>query len=258
VLSWDLHVHPGPSNAPRWGDGRRVWEAAREAGVAGFVWKSHERHTHELCAELPEGPPYAIGSASLNPWAGVGDVVEAVEAGARWVWGPTCTAAGENAFELPLPGWWEELWPELAGTGRRVVLATGHLDAAGRRRFAEACAGVPHVTCSVTHSHFLPAEEVRSLAATGCAFEFDCFTATREIPGLTAGSLPELAGIALDAGCNAYLTSDGGQASTGDPFRFAEAVVEGWRAEYGNELLERLGRTGPERLVEDAFPGEFR
>jgi hypothetical protein len=257
VLSWDLHVHPGPSNVPRWGDGRRVWSAAREAGVAGFVWKSHERHTHDLCAELPPGPPHAIGSASLNPWAGVEDVAAAVESGARWVWGPTCTPDGENAWELPLPAWWDELWAELADSDRRFVLATGHLDAEGRRRFAEACAAVPHVTCSVTHSHFLTGDELRSLATTRCAFEFDCFTLTRAIPGRSAGSLPELAGLVLEAGCTAYLTSDGGQASTGDPFRFAAATLEEWRTACGDDLLLTLGRTGPVRFVEEAFPGVF-
>ena len=96
-LSWDLHLHPGPSNVPRWGSGSQIWEAARDAGVAGFVWKSHEFHTADRAAALPAGPPHAFGSASLNPWAGVEDVMAAVEVGARWVWGPTQNEALENA-----------------------------------------------------------------------------------------------------------------------------------------------------------------
>ena len=253
TLSWDLHLHPGPSNVPRWGDGRRIWEAAREADVAGFVWKSHEYHTHDLCAQLPAGPPYAIGSASLNPWADEGGVVSAVESGARWVWGPTCHADGTNDWDLPLPAWWEDVWQALAGTGLRIVLATGHLDADGRRRVAEACAATSHISCSVTHTLFLREEEIVALSATGCAFEFDCFTYGRLIPGRSPGSLPRLAEAALARGCIAYLTSDGGQASTGNPFLFAAATLEELRRVCGDELTRTLSRSGPERFVHEAL-----
>ena len=53
ALSYDLHVHPAPSAAPRWGDGDRIWQAAAAAGVRGFVWKAHEEHTVARCLELP-------------------------------------------------------------------------------------------------------------------------------------------------------------------------------------------------------------
>lgn len=252
MLSWDLHLHPGPSNVPRWGDGRRVWDAAREANVAGFVWKSHESHTADLCAELPPGPPYAIGSASLNPWADPQSVVAAVESGARWVWGPTCRPDGTNDWELPLPHWWDEVWHALLATDIRFVLATGHLDSEGRRRFAEACARSSNVTCSITHTLFVAEDEVAALAATGCAFEFDCLTYGLDIPGRTRGSLPRLADAALSRGSIAYLTSDGGQSSTGNPFMFAAATLEALRPTCGDELLTTLSRSGPDRFVREA------
>lgn len=253
TLSWDLHLHPGPSNVPRWGDGRRVWSAAREADVAGFVWKSHEYHTADLAAELPEGPPHAIGSASLNPWAGVADIMGAVAAGARWIWGPTCREDGGNDWDRPLPPWWVELWPELCACDRRLVLATGHLDREGRRRVAEACSDVPHLACSVTHSLFLDEDELVFLTRSGCAFEFDCYTWTREIPGRTSGSISRLAELALRHDCIAYLTSDGGQESTGNPFLFGSATLEELRPILGDDLLRSLSRTGPERFVEEAL-----
>jgi hypothetical protein len=174
-------------------------------------------------------------------------VLTAVDAGALWVWGPTCDADGANAWELPLPAWWEELWPELAR--RRLVLATGHLDAAGRRRFAEACAGLPEVTCSLTHSLFLADGEVEALAATGCAFELDCYTRTVAIPGHTAAPVARRASRIRELGCLVHLTSDGGQASTSDPFRFAAAELEKLRPECGDELVYALAREGPERLA---------
>lgn len=33
-LSWDFHVHPGPSSVPRWGNGAEIQAAAARAGVA--------------------------------------------------------------------------------------------------------------------------------------------------------------------------------------------------------------------------------
>src|SRR5262245_38517806 len=87
-LSWDLHVHPGPSSVPRWGTGAEIQAAAARAGLAGFVWKSHERHTPLDCAALPP-EPRAIGAASLNAWAGPDDVERAIADGARWLWGPS-------------------------------------------------------------------------------------------------------------------------------------------------------------------------
>jgi hypothetical protein len=64
-LAWDLHVHPGPSSVRRWGTGAQIQAAAARAGLRGFLWKSHERHTSLACADLPR-TPRAIGSASLN------------------------------------------------------------------------------------------------------------------------------------------------------------------------------------------------
>src|SRR3954466_8320015 len=96
VLSYDLHVHPGPPRAPRWGTGEDVQRAAEEMGVRGFVWKAHEQHTPRLCAALPPSPVRAFASASLNPWATLEDVVGALDAGALWLWGPTVSEAGET------------------------------------------------------------------------------------------------------------------------------------------------------------------
>src|SRR5919204_701841 len=136
TLSYDLHVHPAPSAAPRWGDGTRVWQAAAAAGVRGFVWKSHEEHTVARCGALPPEPVRAIPSASLNPWARLDDVVEAIERGALWLWGPTQTEDGEIGWELTLPRDWDRVAAWLSGWRRPLVLATGHLGAAGRAAFA--------------------------------------------------------------------------------------------------------------------------
>jgi hypothetical protein len=245
MLSYDLHVHPGPSVARRWGDGRRVWRAAARAGVLGFVWKAHEEHTVARCRELPTEPVRAIGSASLNPWAGFDDVTVAIETGALWLWGPTQDAGGAIGWELPLPREWERIAAWVAEFDAPLVVATGHLGAEGRAAFAELAAGRPNRICSVTHSLYVPLEEARSLGDSGCVFEVDAYTYAHEIPGRTRGDLREL----LDLDALVYYTSDGGQQSTGDPFAFGARVLDELAAEIGAERAREIGVVNPAAIV---------
>lgn len=250
MLCWDLHLHPAPSSAPRWGDGRRVWEAAREAGVRGFVWKSHEEHTPWRCGELPTGPPHAIGSVSLNPWATLEDVLAALEAGARWIWGSTQDRYGAIGWELPLPCWWPELRRYLSSRGNGcVVLATGHLGREGRETLAAAAAELDRARCSVTHSLYLPFGELCRLARYGCAFEFDAYTYAFPPAGREQGVIERWVDAALEQGCLAYATSDGGQPHTGNPFVFGARVLERLRLRLGPERLSLLAEQGPAALA---------
>jgi hypothetical protein len=248
-VSYDLHVHPGPSAAPRWGDGRRVWEAAAAAGVRGFVWKAHERHTAELCRALPTGPVRAIGSASLNAWAAPGDVWDAVEGGARWIWGPTLADDGGVGWELPLPEWWDELAARLSGARQRLVLATGHLGTEGRSAVARLARAHEELTCSVTHALYVPADELTALAALGCVFEIDAYTFVTEIAGRERIELATALDVLTSAGALVYFTSDGGQASTGDPFLFGARVLEDIAAAVGRDAAESLGLRNPAAVV---------
>jgi hypothetical protein len=241
TLSYDLHVHQGPSRAPRWGDGRRVWEAARDAGARGFVWKAHERHTAELARKLPSEPVRAIASASLNAWASFDDVVEAVDAGARWVWGPTLGPDGEIGWDLPLPAWWDELAQWLAEPRQRLVLATGHLGADGREAMAALAERHDHLLCSVTHSLFVPLDELERLGELGCRLEVDAYTLTVDIAGRTRVQLED----AVARG-PVYFTSDGGQQATGNPFVFGARTLDDVAAP---ELAEEIGVRNPEAVI---------
>jgi hypothetical protein len=245
MLSYDLHVHPAPSVAPRWGDGVRVWQAAAQAGVLGFVWKAHEEHTVARCRELPTEPVRAFGSASLNPWAGFDDVTDAIEAGALWLWGPTQEAAGAIGWELPLPREWGRISAWLREFDGPLVIATGHLGAEGRAAFADLAAGSENLVCSVTHSLYVPLEEARVLAVSGCVFEVDAYTYVHEMPGRTRGDLREL----LDLDAVVYFTSDGGQQSTGDPFAFGARVLDELADEIGEERAAEIGVVNPAAVV---------
>ena len=249
VLSYDLHVHPGPSKAPRWGTGEEVQKAAEEAGVAGFVWKAHEQHTPQLCAALPASPVRTFASASLNPWSTLEDVVEALVDGATWLWGPTISPAGETAWELALPEYWSELTDELWRVGSPRILATGHLGAPGRARFAELAASSPYLLCAVTHTLYVPPSELIGLAAQGAVFEIDAYTLRHDLPGDRSVGAQQEHGALRSAGALVYFTSDGGQASTGNPFVFGAKSLDELGTLIGDTAAQELGVAGPAAVV---------
>jgi Family of unknown function (DUF6282) len=249
VLSYDLHVHPGPSKAPRWGTGEEVQKAAEESGVGGFVWKAHEQHTPRLCAALPPSPVRTFASASLNPWSTLADVVEALDDGAAWLWGPTISPKGETTWELALPEYWNELTDELRRRGSRRILATGHLGGPGRAQFAELAASSPYLLCSVTHTLYVPPSELRELAARGAVFEIDAYTLRHDLPGRTRHRPEDALGALRGAGALVYFTSDGGQASTGNPFAFGAESLDELGTLIGDAVAEELGVDGPAAVV---------
>jgi Family of unknown function (DUF6282) len=244
--SYDLHLHPG-APPERWGDGNRVWQAARAAGVKGFVWKDHRRHTPALCAQLPTTPVEAIGSASLNAWASPVDVAQAIGLGAHWLWGPTQTN-GSTAWDLPLPSYWAELADWLTEQPTRMVLATGHADRDGRVAFAELAAEQTHLLCSITHSLLVPLEELRELADRGCAFEIDAYTFTHDL-GRPCNDIRPVWNLLSERGASVYFTSDGGQAATGNPFEFGARVLDDIQSLLGPAAVQTIAIDNPATVV---------
>jgi hypothetical protein len=253
-LSWDLHVHPGPSSVPRWGTGAEIQAAARRAGLSGFVWKSHDVHTARACRELV-GPPWAIGSASLNAWASPDDIAKAVDEGARWVWGPT-HSHGQVSWDLPLPTAWPAIADMLRAAGRPLVLGTGHLGIEGRRAMVELAASSPHLRCSVTHSLYLRPQEIAELRDLGCLFEVDLYTATHAITGRPAIDLAAGLAALRDQGAMVYLTTDAGQRDVGDPYLFSAKVLASLAATIEADVLLEVAVTNPD-LVAAHVKGAF-
>jgi hypothetical protein len=216
--------------------------------VRGFVWKSHEEHTVDRCRALGAGAVRAIASASLNPWAALEDTWEAIEAGAVWVWGPTANASGTIGWDLPLPAWWPPLADRLEAMERPLVLATGHLGREGRDAFAALAARSVHL-CSITHGLYVPIEELLALAARGCAIEIDAYSYAFPVQGRSPGDPASYAGRLLGAGGIVYLTSDGGQAATGDPFAFGARVLDELEGLLGSSVARCLGVENPAAIV---------
>jgi hypothetical protein len=248
-LSWDLHLHPGPASEGRWGTGPELWRAASAAGVAGFVWKEHARRIEAEVSRLPDTGPRCLPSLVMNSWAGPEDVAESLAAGVRWFWGPTRDAEGKLCWDLSVPSWWPEAEDLLVASGLTVVLSTGHLDRRGRRRLAEAAARNDKVMCSVTHSLYVPEEELGELVELGCAFEHDLFTASFPIPGRPERELASALARALELGGLTYLTSDAGQAGIGNPFAFAAEALEVLAKAASVTVVSEVARTNPARVA---------
>lgn len=256
-LSWDLHVHPGPSSVPRWGTGEDIQAAAARAGVEGFVWKSHDMHTAVLCNALAKSGPVAIGSASTNEWATPDSIADAVREGARWVWGAT-HSAGRVAWDQPLHRHWPAIADAISASAERLVLATGHLGPEGRRAFAELASTNDRLKCSVTHSLYLETEEVTVLRTLGCVFEVDLFTATRSIAGRPAISLAHGIRRLRDLGADVYLTTDCGQVEIGDPYVFSGRTLGELESELGAGAIEEIGRRAPAAMAAHVLKGTSR
>jgi hypothetical protein len=106
----DLHVHSYPDLVPRAVDDLSLAEEARDAGLAGFVLKSHYAPTAERAWLVNRVTPEvrAIGSIVLNHFVGGLNplAVEALaRAGGRIVFMPTSDAANEaNVLDEWDPG----------------------------------------------------------------------------------------------------------------------------------------------------------
>lgn len=103
----DLHVHTAPDLVPRCVNDLEMAERARQAGMAGFVIKSHHTPTADratLCNTLV-ADVRVVGSVTLNHYVGglnACAVEGAAQSGARVVWLPTTDAANEAGI---LAGW---------------------------------------------------------------------------------------------------------------------------------------------------------
>lgn len=255
-LSWDLHVHPGPSSVPRWGTGAELQAACARAGLAGFVWKSHDGHTARAARALPTDGPRAVGSVSLNVWATVANVTEALADGALWVWGPTYLE-GHVGWDLPLPVAWHAFADLLASVTTPLVLCTGHLGAPGRLAFAEFQAPLRHIACSITHALYLDPAEVETLRDLGCLFEVDLYTSSRAIHGRPRTDTAAGVRALRAAGADVYVTTDCGQKDVGDPYVFSRRALDALATDLGEDVVTKVARDNPRRLAERIVAGRL-
>ena len=152
-------------------------------------------------------------------------------------------------WELELPDWWSSAAFWLERIDRTIVLATGHLAAAGRLAFAELAQKNDRLLCSVTHTLYVPADELTGLAELGCVFEIDAYTFSFDLAGRARNELSATLDGLGSAGALVYFTSDGGQESTGNPFDFGAQALDRVAALVGDTTASALGTSNPAAVV---------
>jgi hypothetical protein len=273
----DGHVHAAPSLAPRWGDDRELAQAARAAGMAGFVLKAHEGDSAARADLLRREFPGlgVLGGVVLNPPVGglnPAAVETTLRLGGRVVWLPTMFARAHvehvgDTSGIPgtgrVPG--RDPVALVDETGRPVpalreildlirqydaVLATGHV--AGAELEAAVRAGrEAGVRIVVTHPEYhvpnLSAAAQRELAQAGVWLE-KCYLTT--FPGQGAGDLADMAARIAHIGPERLvLVTDFGQAPRGSPVeglaRFLKGLAE---AGVPEAWIARMARDNPREL----------
>lgn len=198
----DIHVHAGPELFPRIGDAVDFATSARDAGMAGMVFKAHHEGTvtraYYTSLMVPGIDLY--GGIVLNEFIGGINpkaVGAALQQGARIIWGPTMHAKhhvetlGKGTYgvghmtlapELASPGLTvldedagllDEM-EEIIGLAKRfdATIATGHLGPEDVRALVLGCERA-EVRCLLTHVFFLDKSEefLLDMAEHGALFE---------------------------------------------------------------------------------------
>jgi hypothetical protein len=84
----------------------------------------------------------------------------------------------------------------------------------------------------------------------GCACEIDAYTYVNTPDGRAVTDALEATSELERAGALCYFTSDGGQAYTGNPFVFADKVLDVLSCRLSPALIRRLAVDGPAAMVE--------
>ena len=131
------------------------------------------------------------------------------------------------------------------------MLSTSHLDLSGRREFARLATLNSSIICSITHSLYLSDAEVRDLGELGAVFEADLYTMSHPVRDHPLAGLAPRAELSWQLGSSLYLTSDAGQAETGDPYQFVAASLAALA--LSTDMLEQLAVVAPAQVASRVF-----
>jgi hypothetical protein len=265
----DLHIHTAPDIFPRNVDAFSAAEAARDAGMAAILVKSHSTDTAARAQMARErvGFPvyggvaqnYAVGG--FNPYA----VRESAIQGGRMVWLPTIAArhfirnsAGAGFLAQAIPPGVEgltavddrgELRPEVLDVLDQVAehgqtLASGHLEAHETRAVFAAAVERGIERLLVTHPHVsfvhMPAEDQVALADLGAYIEITDHETIEE----------RLEVIARVGAGRCVLSTDGGTVEAPTPVeRLTRFVLALREAGIPEADIRTMAATNPSRLL---------
>jgi hypothetical protein len=256
--SIDIHVHAAPDPvASRRFDALELAEAARHAGMRGFIFKSHEYPTVPVAYVLNRAVPgievfgaismdYEVGG--LNPAA----LEASAKMGARKVWMPTFSAdhwsrshGGKAGITiLDQDGKFVPVVDDLLSIVKQyeMILGTGHLSTDEQLALVRE-ARSRGIRTVVTHADFwIPAEAQRTMAEMGAFIEHAYIVCTAGYGGTPAAQIA--ASIRTHGPAQAILSTDLGQAHNPAP-------AEGLRMWIAAMLREGFSAREVEVMVKD-------
>jgi hypothetical protein len=281
--SVDLHIHAAPDIVPRLLDDFALARAARDAGMAAIVLKSHHMLTADRAQVAQKAFPELkiFGGLALNLPACGGLNPEAVKVairmGAKVIWLPTLSAAnhiektrtrvtgnlgvmsqGFKPQPVRVVGDYRVIVPELAEifaliATADIILATGHLSVAEIKTIVAAAraAGVRRVL--VNHPELwlvgMSIEDQRELAAAGAMMEVCARSATA--PGHADLSPRVLAERIMAVGAeHVVMATDYGQVeSPPAPEGMRWYIEQMLECGISPNDVERMTKVNPSRLL---------
>lgn len=261
----DLHVHAGPDVRRRKTTALALAQAARAAGMRGFVFKNHHAPTVVSAAVLREAVPglQVFGGVALNRSVGglnPAAVEAALNMGAAEIWMPTLDAAHERAYRGQLGAGitiLDERGQLLSAVQEIVrmiaasdaILGLGHISLAEMRALLPAAreCGVGKILVNHPEMNFLdlsPAAQ-RELAGPGVYFE-RCYVRANcavDWDGFAAG----IRALGVET---TVLATDLGQPDNTDPINgMIEMLQELARRDFTRRELETMACKNPATLL---------
>ena len=262
--SWDLHVHsrPDPEDGLRL-DALDTARRAQEAGMAGFVLKSHYYPTGPVAEILTRVYPglTVVGAIALNDEVGglnVAAVEAAAKTGARVVWMPTFSAhhfttqqKGRAGIEIAVDG---NLAPEAlaileVARSHEMAVASGHVSPAEAILLFRAARDMGVDRLIATHpTHWSTTEELVEMTRLGAYVEHAFLSCMPSRRRTTPSEMASLIGELGPERC--VVTSDFGQWMNPPPAEgMRMAIAELLNAGMSPEDVTKVVKTNPRALV---------
>ena len=264
----DLHVHSAPDVDRRRFNDLELARAARDAGMAAVLIKSHQNSTVERAWLVAQCVPRirVFGGLVLNETVGglnVAAVHLALRLGARQIWMPTRSARNHRAYMgeaggITILDEQEQIRPEVeeilrAAAGAGCIVGTGHLSPEETSILIEASQRQGKAKILVTHPEWGPTyqgiEAQKKLARFDNVCFERCFVSTTRLCGCVPFATIEQA-IAATGVERTVISTDLGQPETPPPADGLRLYAERLHASgFSVDDIRIMMQANPERLL---------
>jgi hypothetical protein len=264
----DMHIHTAPDVRPRYADDIDTVRAAKEAGMAAILIKSHKTLTADRAAiaEKVVGGIRVFGGLALNDFVGglnPAAVEVALKMDAKQIWMPTRSAA-QNRKEYGMLGGIYLLTddgkfrPEVHMILDLIheadaILGTGHISPQESMALVRLARqkGLRKIVVTHPEAHFtwMEPEMQKEIAGKGVFFE-RCYVDTTPVMNSTV-SIAQIAEHIRAVGVEStILSTDFGQAASPPPVEGMRAYLAKLAAEgFSPDQIQRMAGENPAHLL---------